>query len=328
MMDKQEIAETQLLLAKLQVSKNEKQPETQSSTVNQSSTTQAIPSQQPNQPPPVPAVFPQPALPTSSAIPNVLPHSYPPTPAGTPSQLPAVAATAPQMPSFPQQEPFHPVSITTPGSTHQPYMPPSHQSRPRPQPYQPPPHFTPNIQLPQAPQPFLHPEELPYLQSHGIQKSSQPQERPPQQYFNMNSPQRNYDQMSNLRYPESKPSGYGNSMDYHYNSPTHSGSSPMRSFQAAPVMGGEMGYSRLPAAHELPAARELPRAIPTASSVDSSSSRLNASESGNRVPIDDVIDKVVAMGFRRDLVRATVNKLTENGQHVDLNVVLDKLMNS
>lgn len=45
------------------------------------------------------------------------------------------------------------------------------------------------------------------------------------------------------------------------------------------------------------------------------------------MPLDDVVDKVSSMGFSRDLVRATVRKLTENGQSVDLNVVLDKLMN-
>jgi hypothetical protein len=49
--------------------------------------------------------------------------------------------------------------------------------------------------------------------------------------------------------------------------------------------------------------------------------------SGNRIPVDDVVDKVATMGFRRDLVRATVRKLTDNGQSVDLNTVLDKLMN-
>nr|XP_027102105.1 uncharacterized protein LOC113723037 [Coffea arabica] len=52
-----------------------------------------------------------------------------------------------------------------------------------------------------------------------------------------------------------------------------------------------------------------------------------SSGSGNRVPVDDVVDKVTNMGFPRDQVRATVRKLTENGQSVDLNVVLDKLMN-
>lgn len=48
---------------------------------------------------------------------------------------------------------------------------------------------------------------------------------------------------------------------------------------------------------------------------------------GGRVSVDDVVDKVATMGFPRDHVRATVRKLTENGQSVDLNAVLDKLMN-
>lgn len=45
------------------------------------------------------------------------------------------------------------------------------------------------------------------------------------------------------------------------------------------------------------------------------------------MPIDDVVDKVATMGFSREQVRATVRRLTENGQSVDLNIVLDKLMN-
>lgn len=45
------------------------------------------------------------------------------------------------------------------------------------------------------------------------------------------------------------------------------------------------------------------------------------------MPVDDIVDKVSTMGFSRDQVRAAVRKLTENGQSVDLNVVLDKLMN-
>ncbi|CAN0890380.1 hypothetical protein LINGRAHAP2_LOCUS16402 [Linum grandiflorum] len=78
----------------------------------------------------------------------------------------------------------------------------------------------------------------------------------------------------------------------------------------------------------LPTAKLLPRAIPTAASVEEASSATTSRGNICRMPVDDVIDKVVAMGFRRDLVRATVKVLTENGQAVDLNVVLDKLMNS
>jgi UBA-like domain (DUF1421) len=67
----------------------------------------------------------------------------------------------------------------------------------------------------------------------------------------------------------------------------------------------------------LPTAKVLPQAAPVGPS----------SGSGNRVPLDDVVEKVTMMGFSRDQVRATIRKLTENGQNVDLNVVLDKLMN-
>jgi len=45
------------------------------------------------------------------------------------------------------------------------------------------------------------------------------------------------------------------------------------------------------------------------------------------VPIDEIIEKVSSMGFSKDQVRAVVRRLTENGQSVDLNIVLDKLMN-
>ena len=90
------------------------------------------------------------------------------------------------------------------------------------------------------------------------------------------------------------------------------------------VQSGGSGYP------QLPTARVLPHALPTASvpaAGSGSGSGSGSPGSGNRVPIDDVVDKVTNMGFPRDLVRATVRRLTENGQSVDLNVVLDKLMN-
>jgi len=62
-----------------------------------------------------------------------------------------------------------------------------------------------------------------------------------------------------------------------------------------------------------------------ASSVDGGS---GSGGTGDDKPTDDAVDKVVGMGFRRDLVRAAVRKLTETGQPVDLNVVLDRLMNN
>lgn len=79
---------------------------------------------------------------------------------------------------------------------------------------------------------------------------------------------------------------------------------------------------------QLPTARILPQALPTASAVGGGpGAGSGTGGSGNRVPIDDVVDRVTNMGFSREQVKATVRKLTENGQAVDLNVVLDKLMN-
>lgn len=100
----------------------------------------------------------------------------------------------------------------------------------------------------------------------------------------------------------------------------YGGGSAMKPLQHSSPMvpGGGSGYP------QLPTARVLPHAIPAASGV---SGGPGSPGTGNRVPNDDVIDKVTSMGFPRDHVRATVRKLTENGQSVDLNVVLDKLMN-
>eukprot|EP00249_Psilotum_nudum_P015208 c25215_g1_i2 orf=257-2173(-) len=47
----------------------------------------------------------------------------------------------------------------------------------------------------------------------------------------------------------------------------------------------------------------------------------------NRVPVDEIAEKIAAMGFSRDQAKTVMQKLTENGQPVDLNIVLDRLMN-
>ncbi|CAM6098057.1 unnamed protein product [Calypogeia fissa] len=102
------------------------------------------------------------------------------------------------------------------------------------------------------------------------------------------------------------------------------GSSSYRVAQPVPSApsgsGGSGGYPRLPVA------QPLPHAMPTSGGGSGPPSG-NPSLSTNRVPIDEVIDKVTAMGFSKDQVRAVVRRLTENGQSVDLNIVLDKLMN-
>ncbi|GJN05686.1 hypothetical protein PR202_ga23339 [Eleusine coracana subsp. coracana] len=114
--------------------------------------------------------------------------------------------------------------------------------------------------------------------------------------------------------------GSGFSESYGYSgSPSHRGNSGMKPSSpfasSGPSSGGNGNYGRLPTA------QILPQAVPISSSSPTSGS------SGSRVPLDDVVEKVATMGFSREQVRATVRRLTENGQNVDLNVVLDKLMN-
>jgi hypothetical protein len=43
--------------------------------------------------------------------------------------------------------------------------------------------------------------------------------------------------------------------------------------------------------------------------------------------LHQVIDDVANMGFSRHEVHAVITELMDNGQSVDLNVVLDRLMN-
>ncbi|KAM7273974.1 hypothetical protein ACFE04_028638 [Oxalis oulophora] len=76
---------------------------------------------------------------------------------------------------------------------------------------------------------------------------------------------------------------------------------------------------------ELPTAKVLPHAIPTAVIVDN---KKDSGVSREKAPVDDVVGQIVAMGFRRDLVRSTLKKLMENKKSVDLNVVLDAVMNN
>lgn len=115
-------------------------------------------------------------------------------------------------------------------------------------------------------------------------------------------------------------SGHGEPYPHSSSFSQYGSGSPRKSQQLPPTMS-QSGGSGYP---QLPTARILPQALPTASAVGGSSS---SAGSGNRVPVDDVVEKVTHMGFPREQVRETVRKLTDNGQAVDLNVVLDKLMN-
>ncbi|KAG9129281.1 hypothetical protein Leryth_015668 [Lithospermum erythrorhizon] len=347
--DKQEIMEAQFQLAKLQVSKGEHQPEIHNS-VNMDNmqpatvyTLQQVPpgthSTAPPSLPPPPA---QQNLPQHVQVPNQFASSqvhpipqrdsYFPQPGQiqeNANQQYQMAPPQQPQPGLPQQPQSGPPQKVPPQPQYQVPPQPQYPQPPPPPPQQPHPSLSalnlPPSQLPHG----HHPEETQYMQSQGYPMGShQPPSHshtgaPFSQQFS-GAPPNTYEPQSNRLGP-GVPGGYGSlsgSGDpYSYSSsPSQYGSgSPVKAPQlSAPPTGHSagMGYP------QLPTARLLPQALPTASSVGSGSSG-----TGNKVPVDDVIDKVTTMGFPREQVRETVRRLTENGQSVDLNIVLDKLMN-
>ncbi|XP_030940417.1 putative uncharacterized protein DDB_G0294196 [Quercus lobata] len=343
--DKQEIAEAQLQLAKLQMSKDNQQSQNKITTGQSNSAQEPLSSapQQSHQPVPIPVASPQqlPALPFN-VFPNVPLQNSSPTSPATAAQIPTQLSQNP-IPSLLQPESYYSTPVHTQESTHQQYhLPPMQQPPPPPyQHYHPEPQLPPISQVSQPPQqhPSLgfvnpqvhcpsshHPEEIPYMPSQSYPPSNHrsPQApgiaSPSQQYY-LGSSQQMQDQPSrdpNFGFPSSsrhsQPPGHSHFYEHSYSGyPSHYNSSTMK-----PLQSGESSNSRLPTA------QILPHALPISSSVDDGSSSSGTRDS---IPTDDVVDKVVVMGFRRDLVRATVRKLTETGQSVDLNVVLDRMMN-
>ncbi|KAJ3698526.1 hypothetical protein LUZ61_002231 [Rhynchospora tenuis] len=358
--DKQEIMETQLHLSKLQ-QQPEQQTQHQSKPSSESTPTAPAPDtslaltsqphQLPLQVPPPPPQAPSsqnPSLPTPNAPPppqiqyppqNQNP-SVPALPAPNAPQYPpqmaqsAPPSVPPYFPSQPQQvdpahqQPYH----QPPQSQPQPQHPPQQgmggyqQSPPHPQPQaQPPP---PSQYAPYAPNPTSQPP---------AEETNLPYGTPPAQHYPPRGPAPPpYMQQSppsgplpppfygppssggmyNEPPPTNRP-GYGPPVDsypYGAGSPSYRGAGGMK--PNSPFASGSVG-SGGGKYENLPTAKILPQATPVGSSAGS----------GNRVPLDDVVEKVSMMGFSREQVRATVRKLTENGQNVDLNVVLDKLMN-
>ncbi|KAK3164002.1 hypothetical protein QOZ80_1AG0011270 [Eleusine coracana subsp. coracana] len=354
--DKHEIVETQLHLAKLQTPKTDTQSAENSGASQASSLlhslalpqvaaqsqTQILPSQPPavpplpapNAPPPPPTLQsqPQPQFPTH------LPHS----------QVPSVppVAPVPSVPALPRDAYYAPSAQAT-ESMHQQYQAPP---VPQPQaPLAPPQQYQQPSQLPQYSQPSQpanvnpstplappQPEEtMPYAPPQSYPPNArpaapymQPPSGPAPPYYGQNPSM--YEPPAGRPNP-GPPSSYGSggygsqggsgfSESYGYSgSPSHRGNSGMKPSSpfasSGPSSGGNGNYGRLPTA------QILPQAVPISSSSPTSGS------SGSRVPLDDVVEKVATMGFSREQVRATVRRLTENGQNVDLNVVLDKLMN-
>nr|XP_010910342.1 pollen-specific leucine-rich repeat extensin-like protein 2 isoform X2 [Elaeis guineensis] len=342
--DEQDIAEAQLQLAKLQASKGEQLPGKAS--IGQPDSWQQVPPPQPvQQPLQTPAAPPQPSPHPSTFVPNAPP---PPPPQQNPSSIPYFSQLPQsQMPTVPSPagEPYLGPPVQPTYTTHQLYQMRVQQSQPpSPQQYQsesqlqqP---FSQPIQTDQPPNPspqlqptLSHPteESAPYMSPSQSYPPSicqpapltQPSTRsPPTQRFygpntSMYEPPASRPSLVPIPYCAAYniPTGASFSEPYSYSgSPSHYGSCTMKPspFSSSAASGGS-NYQHLPMAEV------LPQALPTESS--------SGGSTGNGVAIDDVVEKLASMGFSRYQVRATVQKLTENGQSVDLNIVLDKLMN-
>lgn len=85
-------------------------------------------------------------------------------------------------------------------------------------------------------------------------------------------------------------------------------------------------YGALPQAAPRPASYPRVYGNPPANASNNLASSSPAQVTTSKMPIDRVIDDVANMGFSRDQVFAVVRTLHANGQNIDLNVVLDKLM--
>ncbi|KAL5544089.1 hypothetical protein UlMin_007873 [Ulmus minor] len=309
--DKQEISEVQIELAKLQMAKSLQQSEDQKSIVkNKTCSDQSVLSyvqQQSNQSNPIPVTSPQQFSPYCNVPPILNYPNLPPAPnvAQLPTPLPAIHSILPmQFPNSPHQ---------------QYYMPPIQQPQPQPQP----PPAAPSQPVPQLPL-FSQLQQLPISSSHNEEMCY----LPPSQGYNTNIPNPGQPIYFGSRSSEFLPGNVQPSRHSSFHDvypqpgyPSHNSSPRMESSQVRPFSSVLDGKNRI--SHP-PVAKELPRALPMASNVESGSD-----SGGNRksIPADDVIDEIVAMGFRRDMVRATVNRMAEKGQSVELNVVLDKLMN-
>nr|XP_009613823.1 proline-rich protein 36-like isoform X2 [Nicotiana tomentosiformis] len=345
--NKQDIMDTQLQLARFQVPKLEQEVDTHNTThVDSAQPRSSAPVLSHQQFPPVLAL----AQPPFTLPPPNAPPSPPQQNSLSQVQLQNQLAQNP-ISSGTQNETYFPPIGRAPGNSSQQYQllapqqpqtsipPHPHQgyqpspSPPYSQPSPPlqghPPYTSVNHSQPQPPL-SRHPEERHHIasQNYPLPNTSKPPSNPAsgapasQQFYaahsNMFEPPYGR-QVSGFSGPSTGP---GESYPYSGSPVQHGSDSPVKSQPLLSTAMGQSGGSGYP---QLPTARILPQALPTASVVGSGSS---SPRTGTRVPIDDVVDKVTNMGFSRDQVRATVRRLTENGQSVDLNVVLDKLMNN
>ncbi|PSS35240.1 Pollen-specific leucine-rich repeat extensin-like protein [Actinidia chinensis var. chinensis] len=315
------------------ITKIEPQSETQKILRSENLQQSAPAPQQSHQQFPLPTIQPPSTLSPPNAFPTASQQNLPPS-----VQLPNQFPPNP-IPSMPQREHYFPPPGQSPEPVNQHFQlpppqqslpplpaappPPQHQPPPHPQYSQPPPppQNQPSLSAVYIPQPQTslghHPEERPYAPPQNYppslhQPPHSPTGNPPSQHF----------YGSHMFEPPSSSPNPGFPLSYGPSSGTnelhsYSGSMKQQQLSSAAAQGSGSAYP------QLPTARILPQALPTASGVGGGSGSVGSGN--NRVPIDDVVDKLSTMGFTKDQVRATVRKLIDNGQSVDLNVVLDKL---
>ncbi|KAK4264375.1 hypothetical protein QN277_025563 [Acacia crassicarpa] len=297
--DKQKIAEVQLQLAMVQQIRVDLQPKQRNRNTQNKVVQQQVSSahSQDHQPHPSPAACQQ----NPSNLPSYAPP-YSPQPQSS-SQIPANTAT-----TFPQQlgqnqsnfiQQYRTCTrppLPTPDSAnqqHHMFLTQSSVTQHRPYMH---PSFPESSQLP-------HPQ-IPYSTLHT--SVDQVHQQPPQR------PYMPSESSATAMTPLHHRPGHGNVSDYGARPPPHCWSSTMKTSQPPPP-----SFSPTPKA--------LPHALPMAMDVTEASS---SGGTESKASIEDIVENAVAMGFRRNAVKATVKKLTENGQQVDLNLVLDKLINS
>nr|GEZ72749.1 hypothetical protein [Tanacetum cinerariifolium]GEZ74034.1 hypothetical protein [Tanacetum cinerariifolium] len=209
----------------------------------------------------------------------------------------------------------------------------------------------PPIQLSQTPHQNKPDAHYPHFTQPQQRNTSQgvvsPQNLPFSSHIPQNTPNvPSYSYSSNVSFIPSDTATWGSGQDHVLSLPQPTHVQPSRNYKSefhAKYMPEVASFSdihshgKLPYAYEtsnaeersksnythIPVSQDLPYALPTAIILeDGSSSERNE----NTVSVDEIVDNVTAMGFRRDLVKACVRKLTVNGSPVDLNAVLDSMM--
>jgi hypothetical protein len=207
--------------------------------------------------------------------------------AGEQEAAEAAATPPPPAPQQPQQ-PQQPQPVA---------QAPPPQAPPLPS-YTPPPAAPPPLQAAAYPSvgAYPHPQTL-----------SPPPFAPPPAYAPTPAPYGGYGSAQPGPYPGDAPSGLAQQL-------LHSPPPQMEPSYGYPQLPGGQGYGQRAPSYT-PQPRQAPppqrEAAPTISN--------------SRVPMEKVVDDLVGMGFARADIRDCIHRLTENGQSVDLNVVIDRL---